>query len=564
MPSTDPVCGMTVADDAPLRFEHDGVVHRFCAESCLRRFRAEPEKFLAGAREAMPGAPELAHVVHICPMDPEVRQLGPGTCPVCGMALEPEVATGADPFAEEHRAMKRRLAVAVALSAPLLVLAMGGMLLGRERHALLDEPWNAWVQLALATGVVFGSGWPILQRGLASVRARSPNMFTLLGLGVMVAWGASVTALAVPSLRLELYFESAAMVTTLALLGQVLELSARSKTGAELRELLELAPSTAIVLDPLGEEREVPLEKVQEGFVLLVKPGARVPVDGVVLEGEARVDEAMLTGEPAPAAKRPGDKLVGGTVVANGSLKMIAERVGAETTLSRIVDLVAKAQRSRAPVQKLVDRIAAWFTPAVIACAALTWIAWTLSGVERGAQLGFVAAVSVLVIACPCALGLATPMSIVVATARAAREGVLFRDAEALQQLSGVDVLVVDKTGTLTEGKPRVTNVVAAPRFDEARVLALAAAVERHSEHPLAHAIVAETKARDVRFGMASRFESFSGRGASGVVEGLDVVLGNSKLMLERGVAIDAHGRDIDEASRAARRLADIYPKGLP
>lgn len=558
----DPVCGMKVAADAKLRWEHQGVTYRFCAPSCLQRFQADPQRFLAASPASTTASSRLRDAPHVCPMHPEVRQTGPGACPKCGMALEPESAVAGDPFEDELRRMRRRLVLALACTLPLAVIAMGGMVLGHGRHALLDEPFNGWIQFALASGAVFGAGAPLLERGWASLRARSANMFTLLALGILVAWGASTVALLVPRLGFELHFESAAMVTTLALLGQVLELSARRASGAALRALLELAPATAIRLDPLGAEHEIPLASVQEGFVLLVKPGARVPVDGVVLEGEAHLDEAMLTGEAAPALKRAGERVTGGTIGTSGSLRMLAERVGADTTLARIVELVSRAQRSRAPVQQLVDRIAAWFTPAVIACALVAWLAWTFSGVEHGARLGLVAAVSVLVIACPCALGLATPMSIVVATARAAREGVLFRDAQALQQLASVDVLVVDKTGTLTEGKPRVTRVVAAQGFDEARLIALAAAVERHSEHPLALAIVAEARARGVQLAMASDFASFAGRGASGIVEGLAVVLGNSKLMVERGVALDGHGREIDEASRAGRSIVLLAVDG--
>ncbi len=560
--NVDPVCGMSVAADAPLRHEHAGVTYLFCAESCLRRFREAPERFLAGARESMAADPGLASAPHICPMCPGVRSIGPANCPKCGMALEPEGVFAGDPFEAEHRSMRAKLALAAALTAPLVVIAMGGMLTGHARHALLDEPWNSALQAALSSAVVFGAGRPILARGWDSLRARSANMFTLLSLGILVAWSASVAALVRPALGLELYFESAAMVTTLALAGQVLELSARRKTGAALRELLELAPPTAIRLDPLGNESEVKLAEVREGHVLLVKPGARVPVDGVVLEGEAWIDESMLTGEAEPARKGPGDALTGGTVATRGSLKMLAERVGADTTLARIVELVAVAQRSRAPVQQLVDRVAAWFTPAVVAFAALAWLAWSFSGVEQGAQKGLVAAVSVLVIACPCALGLATPMSIVVATSRAAREGVLVRDAEALQALASVDVLVVDKTGTLTEGKPRVTGVVAAHGFDERRVLALAAAVERHSEHPLAAALVAEAHARGLVVGMAQRFEHLVGRGAAGVVDGLEVVLGSAALLVERGVALDPFGRELAEAGRTGRSLVLIAVDG--
>lgn len=535
-PTLDPVCGMTVAPDAPLRHEHEGVTYLFCAESCLRRFRAEPERFLAGERAAMAPDESLANVVHICPMCDGVRSIGPATCPKCGMALEPQGVFAGDPFEHEHRFLRKRLVFAAALSAPLAVVAMGGMLVGGEHHALLDEPLNGALQAALATPVVFGAGWPILQRAAASLRARSANMFTLLALGIGAAWCASVAALFAPELGLELYFESAALVTTLALLGQVLELSARRKTGAALRELLDLAPPTALVLDPLGNERELPLAQIREGFVLRVKPGARVPVDGVVLDGEANVDESMLTGEPLAQPKREGDALTAGTVLVSGSVRLLAERVGGATTLARIVELVARAQRSRAPVQAQVDKVAAWFTPAVLVVALGAAVAWTVLGGESGVARGLVAAISVLVIACPCALGLATPMSIVVATARAAREGVLFRDAAALQALANVDVLVVDKTGTLTEGRPRVVDVQTLPPFDALAVVTAAAAVERASEHPLAAAIVAHALELGARPAPADTFASIAGRGAHGVVDGREVLVGNAALLSERAI----------------------------
>lgn len=551
-PTLDPVCGMTVAPDAPLRHEHQGVTYLFCAESCLRRFRAEPERFLAGERAAMAPDETLANAVHICPMCDGVRSIGPANCPKCGMALEPQGVFAGDPFEHEHRFMRKRLVFAAALSAPLAVVAMGGMLVGGEHHALLGEPLNGALQAALATPVVFGAGWPILQRAAASLRARSANMFTLLALGIGAAWCASVAALVAPELGLELYFESAALVTTLALLGQVLELSARRKTGAALRELLDLAPPTALVLDPLGNERELPLAQVHEGFVLRVKPGARVPVDGVVLDGEANVDESMLTGEPLAQPKRQGDTLSAGTVLVSGSLRLLAERVGGATTLSRIVELVARAQRSRAPVQAQVDKVAAWFTPAVLVVALGAGLAWTLLGGEDGVAHGLVAAISVLVIACPCALGLATPMSIIVATARAAREGVLFRDAAALQALANVDVLLVDKTGTLTEGRPRVVGVHAREPFTVHEIVEAAAAVERASEHPLAAAILAHAEALGLRPVAAERFESSAGRGARGLVQGREVLVGNAAHLSERGV----RGSE-DLAARVAAEPAD-------
>jgi Cu+-exporting ATPase len=561
-PRLDPVCGMTVAPDAPLRHEHKGVTYLFCAESCLRRFRAEPERFLAGERAAMAPDESLASAVHICPMCDGVRSIGPASCPKCGMALEPQGVFAGDPFEHEHRLMRKRLVFAAALSTPLAIVAMGGMLVGGQHHALLDEPLNGALQAALATPVVFGAGWPILQRAAASLRARSANMFTLLALGIGAAWCASVAALFAPELGLELYFESAALVTTLALLGQVLELSARRKTGAALRELLDLAPPTALVLDPLGNERELPLAQVREGFVLRVKPGARVPVDGVVLDGEANVDEAMLTGEPLAQTKRQGDTLSAGTVLVSGSLRLLAERVGAATTLSRIVELVARAQRSRAPVQAQVDKVAAWFTPAVLVVALGAAIAWALLGGDDGLAHGLVAAISVLVVACPCALGLATPMSIVVATARAAHEGVLFRDAAALQALAQVDVLLVDKTGTLTEGRPRVVDVHAQQPFTLHEIVEAAAAVERASEHPLAAAILAHAEALGLRPDAAERFESSAGRGARGVVRGREVLVGNAAHLSERGVLGSEHAAERVAAAHADASLVFVALDG--
>ncbi len=547
----DPVCGMKVAADAPLAHEHDGVTYRFCARSCLERFRAEPAKFLAPKRAP---STELAHVKHFCPMCVGVERVGPGACPKCGMALEPMVATSADPFADELRNMKRRLFVAT----PLTVVLMAMMLPSfapHGGHGMAKMP-GAWIDFALATPVVLFAGWPILKRGFDSLRARSLNMFTLLALGVLVAYFESVASLFVDGLPA--YFESAATITTLALLGQVLELSARRKTGAALRELLDLAPKTALKLDALGNEKEVPLESVEPGFVLRVKPGAKVPVDGVVLEGEARVDESMLTGEPAPVLKRAGDRVVGATIVSSGSLKILAEEVGSETVLARIVEMVASAQRSRAPIQKLADRVAGWFVPVVVAAALVAFFAWTFSGVDDALARGIVAAVSVLIIACPCALGLATPMSIVVATSRGAREGVLFRDAEALQKLERVDVLLVDKTGTLTEGKPKLVSVTTLADLAENEVLALAAAVERHSEHPVAHAIVASAEQRGLRIGSADDFTNTAGRGITGRVEGRLVALGNALFVEQFDANASAASARADELARAGRTVVFV------
>jgi Cu+-exporting ATPase len=532
----DPVCGMKVASNAAFEHVHDGVTYRFCAATCLHKFRAEPAKFLAGAREAMSSEPGLASVLHVCPMCPGIEQMGPGACPSCGMALEPLEITQGDPFEHERRDFARRLRVAVVLTVPLVAVSMGGMVLGHH-EPLLPPSVDAAVQFALASPVVFWCGRPILERAWTSLRALSPNMFTLLGVGTLAAWAASIPA-AILGDSHGLYFESAAVITALALLGQVLELRARRKTGEALRELLDLSPKTALVVDPLGNEREIPLARVEPGYVLRVKPGMRVPVDGVILEGEAHVDESMLTGESLPLRKLRGDVVTGATLARGGTFTMIAERVGRETALAQILALVAAAQRSRAPIQTLADRISRWFVPAVFAVAVAAAAIWGL-GTEAGWTRGLAAAVSVLVIACPCALGLATPMSVVVATSRGAREGVLFRDAAALQALGEVDVLVLDKTGTLTEGRPTLVDVVPAEGFERAEILRCAAAAEVGSEHPVASAIVTAARAEKLPLADAERFESVAGEGVRAVVEGRCVTLGNARWIARNGVTTE-------------------------
>jgi Cu+-exporting ATPase len=520
----------------------------------LARFRADPAQFLKS--KAAPSA-ELERVIHTCPMHPEVRQLGPGMCPKCGMALEPTQVTSADPFAHELRSMRRRLIAAAMLTLPLLAEMFVPAMRPSGGHGI-GEMFGEWIDLALATPVVLVCGWPILARGAASIRARSLNMFTLLALGILVAWASSVAKVIDYGLPFDLYFESAATITTLALLGQVLELSARRKTSHALRELLDLAPQHAWRVDGLGDEREIELAAVEPGFVLRVKPGAKVPVDGVVLEGSGFVDESMLSGEAAPVPKRPGERVIGATLNTSGSFTMLAEKVGGETVLARIVELVASAQRSRAPIQRLADRVAGWFVPLVVACALVAFGAWSVSGVENATSRGFVAAVSVLIIACPCALGLATPMSIIVATSRAAREGVLFRDAEALQRFERVEVLCVDKTGTLTEGRPKLVAVERAGARAENDVLALAAAVERHSEHPLSRAVVAAADERGLRIGSASDFINVAGRGVSGEVDGVRVALGNAEWLASLGVDVGPSAARAEELARAGRTVVFV------
>jgi Cu+-exporting ATPase len=526
----DPVCGMEVDPRAPKggTHEHDGVLYGFCNPRCRAKFAAEPKRYLE-PREEEPAAP--AGTLYTCPMDPEIVQVGPGSCPICGMALEPKVATLDEGPNPELVDMTRRFWISGALTLPVFVLAM------MEMGAALPG-WTVWAQLALATPVVLWGGRPFFERGWRSIVSRHLNMFTLIAIGTGVAWGYSVLATLFPGAlphahggRPAVYFESAAVITTLVLLGQVLELRARGATAGAIRALLGLAPKQARRIAADGGEADVPLEQVVPGDRLRVRPGEKVPTDGVVLEGTSAVDESMITGESIPVEKLAGSRVVGGTVNGTGGLVMRAERVGQETLLAQIVKMVGEAQRSRAPIQRLADLVSSWFVPAVVLVATLTAIVWGLFGPEPRVAHALVNAVAVLIIACPCALGLATPMSIMVGTGRGARAGVLIRDAEALEILEKVDTLVVDKTGTLTEGKPRLATVVAAPGFDEATVLRLAAAVERASEHPLAAAIVAGARDRGIDAAPATGFASHTGKGVSGVVGGARVALGSEALV---------------------------------
>jgi Cu+-exporting ATPase len=545
---------MRVAPDAPHRLEHAGVTYRFCRAACLERFREDPGRWLAppprAAARAEATAGARGRALHTCPMHPAIVQEGPGDCPICGMALEPVV-----PFLEgepdaELRDMERRLLWSAVLTVPLFAGAMADMLPGRPLAHVVPGPVLAWGQLLLATPVVVWGGDPFFARAWSSVRARALNMFTLIGLGTGAAYAYSLVATLAPgifpaSLRahggaIPVYFEAAAVIVTLVLLGQVLELRARRRTGEAIRSLLGLAPKTARRLRADGSEEDVPLDAVVVGDRLRVRPGEKVPVDGVVLEGRSAVDESMLTGEPIPVEKGPGERVTGATLNGTGGLVIRAERVGAETLLARIVRMVSEAQRSRAPIQRLADRVAGWFVPAVVAVAAASFGVWLLVGPEPRLAHALVSAVSVLIIACPCALGLATPMSILVASGRGAAAGVLFRDAEAIELLQGVDTLVVDKTGTLTEGRPRLVACVPAPPFEEATLLRVAAALERGSEHPLAAAIVRGAQARGAAIPEASGFASRPGKGATGRVEGRSVAVGNAALLGELGVSVDA------------------------
>jgi Cu+-exporting ATPase len=543
----DPVCGMTVAEGRGHRAEHAGRTFGFCSARCLEKFRASPEQYAspAAAREPAPPAPAASPgAVYTCPMHPEIVRDRPGACPICGMALEPISGIGAerDPELED---MTRRFRVSLLLSLPVFAIAMGEML-ALPPFKSVSRGALAWVQLALGTPVVWWGGWPFFQRGAASLRSRHLNMFTLIALGTGAAWLYSALATVAPGLfpdsfrghdgQVAVYFEAAAVIVTLVLLGQVLELRARSQTGAAIRLLLGLAPRSARRIEPDGRERDVPLEEVRVGDRLRVRPGEKIPVDGVVEEGRSAVDESMLTGEPMPVAKARGDRVTGATVNGTGSLVLRAERVGAETLLAQIVEMVAAAQRSRAPIQRLADTVSGYFVPAVIGVAALTFVLWAWLGPEPRMAYGLINAVGVLIIACPCALGLATPMSILVATGRAALQGVLFRNAEAIERLRAVDTVVVDKTGTLTEGRPKLVQLVAAPGFREDELLRLAAALERASEHPLAQAIAAGAAERGLTLPAVSRFDSHTGRGVVGEAESKRIAVGNRTLLEEQGV----------------------------
>jgi Cu+-exporting ATPase len=575
--AVDPVCGMTV-DPArtPHHAEHRGTTYHFCSAGCRERFAREPERYLAARRESPPRqepapAPAGSAVEYTCPMHPEVVRDRPGACPICGMALEPRViGAGGEEVSPELLSMTRRFGVSAALTLPLLLAAMAEMAFGFKVPGLSPAALR-WIELLLATPVVLWGGWPFFVRGWASLVHRSLNMFTLIALGTGVSYAESLAATFAPGLfppsfrgmdgLVPVYFEPAAVIVTLVLLGQVLELRARSRTSAALRALLDLAPPVARRVEADGSERDVPLAEVAVGDLLRVRPGEKVPVDGLVVRGTSAVDESMLTGEPIPVAKGPGDRVAAGTVNGTGTFVMRAERVGSDTLLARIVRLVGEAQRSRAPIQRLADRVAAWFVPAVMAVAAIAFLAWWRLGPEPRLAYALVNAVAVLIIACPCALGLATPMSILVATGRGAHAGVLVKSAEALELFARADTLVIDKTGTLTEGRPRLAGVEVAAaagaggapsagRLDEAELLRLAASLERGSEHPLAGAIVTGAEERGLALAPVARFESVTGRGVRGKVEGRRVALGTPAFLRERG--IDDEGWDARAA--AARR----------
>ncbi|WP_291994976.1 heavy metal translocating P-type ATPase [Candidatus Accumulibacter sp. ACC003] len=559
----DPVCGMSVTLGAGKpSFEHDGKTVHFCSQKCHDKFAADPAHYLTGAHKK-PSPPVPAGTQYTCPMHPEVVRDAPGDCPKCGMALEPMgVPTGDEGPNPELVDFRRRFWIGAVLTVPLLVLSMGPFVgLGVVRDAL-GERTALWIEFLLATPVVLWAGWPFFVRGVKSVVNRSLNMFTLIGLGVGSAYLFSLVALLAPDLfpdgfrdaqgHVGVYFEAGAVIIVLVLLGQVMELGARERTGSAIRALLDLAAKTARVIRADGREEEIPLEEVVVGDHVRVRPGDKVPVDGTVIEGRSSIDESMISGEAVPVEKVAGDAVTGATINGTGSLIVEAKRVGGDTVLSQIVDMVANAQRSRAPIQKLADSVAGIFVPAVIGIAILAFIAWAIWGPAPALSYGLIAAVAVLIIACPCALGLATPMSIMTATGRGAQAGVLIKNAEALERFAKVDTLIDDKTGTLTVGKPKLVAVLPAAGHAEAEVLRLAASLERGSEHPLAEAIVSGAEERGVELAKADEFEAITGKGVKGVVDGQAVALGNAALLTELGLDGGASSAFVEAAN--ARR----------
>jgi Cu+-exporting ATPase len=571
---TDPVCGMNIsAADAAGSFEYRGQRYYFCSTSCLDKFQSDPERYI----EPKPTGPTLSGsqpAEYTCPMHPEVVSDRPGSCPICGMALEPRVAV-LDDENPELRDMTRRFWVSVALTTPILAFMVSEMLPGQPLQAMLRPETLLWTQFVLATPVVIWGGWPFFVRGWQSVINRSANMFTLIALGTGAAYFYSVAATLFPGFfpesfrdshtgAIAVYFEPAAVIVTLVLLGQVLELRARSRTSSALKSLLGLAPKTARILRPNGLEEDIAIDQVTPGDRLRVRPGEKVPVDGDVQEGSSSVDESMVTGESVPVEKHPGSKVTGGTVNGTGSLVIRAERVGADTLLAQIVRLVGEAQRSRAPIQRLADSVAGWFVPAVVLIAVLTFVLWSILGPEPPMAHGLVNAVAVLIIACPCALGLATPMSIMVGTGRGAQAGVLLRNAEALEVLESVDTLVVDKTGTLTEGKPKLVTVRATPGVAEAELLRLAASVEQASEHPLAAAIITGAKAQGIKMKAVNRFRSITGKGAIALIDGKEVAIGNVRLLEELQVEPGALLHEAEGLRREGQTVMFVSIGGKP
>jgi P-type Cu+ transporter len=549
------------------RYSHQGRTYYFCSAGCRGKFAADPNKYL----ESKPGAPAPAPLhegtIYTCPMHPEIRQNGPGSCPICGMALEPVLATAQAGPSHELVDMTRRFWIGLALAVPVMALEMGGHL--TNLHMLLGRSLSNWIQLVIASPVVLWAGWPFFVRGWRSVVTRQLNMFTLIAMGTGVAWVYSVIATLAPGVfpttfrgpegAVAVYFEAAAVITVLVLLGQVLELRAREQTSGAIRALLDLAPKMARRLQEDGSEEEVSLDLIAVGDRLRVRPGEKVPVDGVLTEGRSALDESMVTGESMPVTKDTGAKVIAGTINQSGSFIMRAEKVGRDTMLAQIVQMVAAAQRSRAPIQRLADQVSGWFVPAVILAALIAFAAWSIWGPEPRFAFGLVAAVTVLIIACPCALGLATPMSIMVGVGRGALAGVLIKNAEALERMERIDTLVVDKTGTLTEGKPRVIAVVPAAGFEEAEVLRLAASVERASEHPLARAVVEAAAERRLVLSQVNDFDAPAGMGVTGTVSGRKILLGSARFLREAGVSVtglEAEAERLRQEGATATHLA--------
>ncbi len=563
----DPVCGMKV--DPTTRkhvFDYSHQTYHFCSAGCRTKFAADPQRYL-DPKPQQDGVPE--GTIYTCPMHPEIRQVGPGSCPICGMALEPDVVTLDDQPNHELSDMTRRFWIGLALALPVIVLDMGAHIIGRS---LIDPALSGWIQFAFATPVVLWAGWPFFVRGWQSLQTRNFNMFTLIAMGTGVAYLYSVVATLAPNVfpaafrdhhgTVAVYFEAAAVITVLVLLGQVLELRARDATSGAIKALLALAPKTARLVDADGTEREVEIDSLHVGNHLRVRPGEKVPVDGAVTEGRSSLDESLVTGESMPVTKEVGDKVIAGALNTSGSFVMRAEKVGRDTLLSQIVQMVAQAQRSRAPIQRLADRVAGWFVPTVITAALLAFAAWAMFGPEPRFTFGIVAAVSVLIIACPCALGLATPMSIMVGVGRAARAGLLVKNAEALERMERVDTLVVDKTGTLTEGKPAVVALRAAPGFDATELLRLAASVERGSEHPLADAIVKAATDQQLSLARVDEFDSPTGKGARGHVDGRTVLLGNATFLSESGVVTDAMAAEAEKLRQDGATVINVAVDG--
>jgi Cu+-exporting ATPase len=566
----DPVCGMTVDPaDAAGSVDYHGRTYYFCNESCVERFREAPEHFLSGAARDQAVDPNQV-AEWTCPMHPEIVRNAPGSCPICGMALEPRFAT-LEETNPELDDMTHRFWWSLALTAPILVFMIAEFWPGQPLHHLVPGRLVNWIEFALATPVVVWGGWPFFERGWASVVTRHLNMFTLIALGVGAAYGFSVVATLLPgvfpeSFRMNgavaVYFEPAAVIVVLVLLGQVLELRARSRTSSAIRKLLGLAPDTARTIHPDGTEHDVQLSDVHVGDRLRVRPGERIPVDGVVLDGKTTVDESMVTGEPIPVEKVAGAQVTGGTVNGTGTVVMRAERVGADTLLAQIVRMVSEAQRSRAPIQRLADTVSGYFVPAVILVAVITCVIWSQYGPEPRLAHALVNAVAVLIIACPCALGLATPMSIMVGTGRGAEAGVLIRNAEALEVLENVTTLVVDKTGTLTEGKPRLVTVVAQGSLDETALLRLVASLENVSEHPLAGAIVAGARARGITLAQVANFDSATGKGVAGTVDGHHVAIGNATMLESLSVSIEPLRAKADELRQSGQTVMFVAVDG--